>query len=104
MSDMSLAYRYELESAERNVGPELMVFPNPSADGKFSYTVETATPENLTLTVIDLLGKQLYSASVKQINGQYKGVFDLSKHANGLYIVRLQHGDKVYTSKIIIRK
>ncbi|WP_299761107.1 S8 family serine peptidase [uncultured Pontibacter sp.] len=104
VSDMSLAYRYELESAERNVGPELMVFPNPSADGKFSYTVETATPENLTLTVVDLLGKQLYSASVKQINGQYKGVFDLSKHSNGLYIVRLQHGDKVYTSKIMIRK
>ncbi|WP_276499597.1 S8 family serine peptidase [Pontibacter litorisediminis] len=104
VSEMSLAYRYEVETAERNVGPELMVFPNPSADGKFSYTVETAAPENLTLTVVDLLGKQLYAATVKQINGQYKGMFDLSKHANGLYIVRLQHGDQVYTRKIMIRK
>ncbi|MCX2742058.1 S8 family serine peptidase [Pontibacter anaerobius] len=104
VSDMSLAYRYELESAERDVAPELMVFPNPSADGKFSYTVETSSPENLSLTVVDLLGKQLYTASVRQINGQYKGMVDLSKHANGLYIVRLQHGDQVYTRKIMIRK
>ncbi|CAM3824572.1 S8 family serine peptidase [Pontibacter korlensis] len=104
VSEMSLAYRYELESAERNIGPELMVFPNPSADGKFSYTVETSSPVDLTLTVVDLLGKQLYSTSVRQINGQYKGSFDLSKHSNGLYIVRLQHGGQVYTQKIMIRK
>ena len=104
VSDMSLAYSYELESSERNVGVELMVFPNPSADGRFSYTVETAAPEDLSLTVVDLLGKQLYSASVGQVNGQYKGSFDLSKHSNGLYIVRLQHGDQVYTRKIMISK
>ncbi|WP_266203803.1 S8 family serine peptidase [Pontibacter kalidii] len=104
VSEMSLAYRYEVQSAERNVGPELMVFPNPSQDGKFSFTVETSSPENLTLTVVDLLGKQLYTTAVRQINGQYKGMFDLSKHANGLYIVRLLHGEQVYTRKIMIRK
>ncbi|OKL40639.1 S8 family serine peptidase [Pontibacter flavimaris] len=104
VSEMSLAYRYEVESAARNVGPELMVFPNPSQDGKFSFTVETSSPEDLTLTVADLLGKQLYSTSVQQINGQYKGMIDLSKHSNGLYIVRLQHGNQVYTYKVMIRK
>lgn len=104
VSEMSLAYSYELESAENNAGPELIVFPNPSNDGYFNYSVETNSPENLILTVTDMLGKQLYAASVKSINGQYRGSFDISEGANGLYIVRLQHGDKVYTHKVMISR
>ncbi|TPE40281.1 S8 family serine peptidase [Pontibacter mangrovi] len=104
VSQMSLAYRYEVESATRDVGPELVVFPNPSGDGKFNYTVETTAPEDLTLTVVDMLGNLLHTASVRQINGQYKGMIDLSGRANGLYLVRLQHGAKVYTRKVMIRK
>ncbi|GAB3826227.1 hypothetical protein GCM10028895_36810 [Pontibacter rugosus] len=101
---MSLAYRYELESAEREVGPELMVYPNPSNDGKFSYTVETTALEDMHLMVVDVVGKQVYAATVKQINGQYKGSFDLSKYSDGLYIVRLQYGNQTYTRKIVIRR
>lgn len=104
ISDMSLAYRYVVETASRGVGPELSVFPNPSSDGKFNYTVETSAPESITLQVVDMLGRVLYTSAIGQVNGQYKGMIDLSKHSNGLYIVRLQHGSHVYTHKVMIRK
>ncbi|GHA63278.1 hypothetical protein GCM10007389_14680 [Pontibacter akesuensis] len=104
ISEMSMAYSYEKESAERGVGPELIVYPNPSADGKFEYTVETDALEAMSLTVIDLLGRQLYTATVSAVNGQYKGKFDISKDKDGLYIVRLQYGDQTYTRKVVVRR
>ena len=80
------------------------MFPNPSPDGKLSYNVETSAPERTTLQAVDMLGRVLYTSAIGQVNGQYKGMIDLSKHSNGLYMVRLQHGSQVYTHNVMIRK
>lgn len=104
VSEESVAYNYVAEVAALDVGPDFTVYPNPSADGNFDYTVETDALQDLRLTVTDLMGRELYSETVSNVNGQYKGSLDLTKHSNGLYVVRLQHGDQLYTRKVIIRK
>ena len=104
ISEASAALRFDFESAERAVSADLLAFPNPSKHGMFSLTLETQGPEDIAIEVVDLLGKQVYTGAAKQFNGQYRTDIDLTAHSSGLYILRVQHGDKLETSKLLIRR
>ncbi|PRY10943.1 putative secreted protein (Por secretion system target) [Pontibacter ummariensis] len=104
ISDVSTAFSFDLETASRDVSADLLAFPNPSGDGRFTVTLETDGPEEILFDVVDMLGKTVYTAEVSRYNGQYKGELDLSSKSSGLYILRARHGDSVQTSKLLIRK
>ena len=70
----------------------------------FSLTLETQEPEDINIEVVDLLGKQVFTGAVSQFNGQYRSEIDLSAHSSGLYILRVHHGDKMETKKLLIRR
>lgn len=63
----------------------LEVWPNPSADGRF--TVRQVRPGATTLTVTDALGRVVWSG---KSSGSAETVVDLSHHASGLYLLRVQ--------------
>ena len=79
---------------------QLDVFPNPTED-LFFIKGKLETPQNLTLQVNDLLGKNIFS---KQINKteSFQEQVDMSSFSNGSYFVRimLENGG-VETRKII---
>ncbi len=104
VSELSEALRFDFVSAERDVSANLMAFPNPSKDGKFTLTLETKSREDIHLKVVDLLGKVIYTGLAKQHNGQYRTDIDLSKHSSGLYILQAQHGDTIETVRLLIRR
>ncbi|MCJ8165415.1 S8 family serine peptidase [Pontibacter sp. E15-1] len=104
VSEVSEAISFDFKSSERGVSASLLVFPNPSANGKFSLTLETTDREDISMQVVDLLGKVVYTGATKQFNGQYRTDIDLSQHSSGMYILHVQHGGTSETRKLLIRR
>ncbi|MFD3003713.1 S8 family serine peptidase [Pontibacter toksunensis] len=104
ISEASAVLRFDALTSERGVSAELMAFPNPSKDGLFNFTLETAGTQDIFIEVVDLLGKQIYTGEVQQFNGQYRGEVDLKAYSSGMYVLRVQHGDKLQTRKLLIRR
>ena len=46
----------------------------------------------------------LYTGKVEQRNGQYEGFIDLSGRASGVYLLRVQHGPRQYTKKLVVQR
>lgn len=79
----------------------LNVYPNPS-NGIINiiYTVDELT-ENTTISLLDILGKQLFIQKVIEKNGTLQ--FDATKFNSGFYFVHLSNGKTINNnSKIII--
>ena len=64
------------------------VYPNPS-DGNFYLVTETEDPARVTMRVIDLLGKEIYSKAFDQSTEMNVESFDLSRFASGTYMIAL---------------
>ncbi|MDX5482262.1 MAG: S8 family serine peptidase [Hymenobacteraceae bacterium] len=102
ISEMSVPYTFSYKPDIRELGTDLVVSPNPST-GRFRIELETSQPEDITFEVSDMLGKLIYSAKAEKHNGQYEGFINLSAHASGLYMLRVRHGDKSFTQKLLVQ-
>ena len=78
------------------------VGPNPSA-GRFTVTLPVEL-NNATIIVTDASGAVVQRRqSVNTIGGQTLQL-DLSGHANGLYMLHIVSGSKIFTQKLMIQK
>ncbi|MBF9255507.1 S8 family peptidase [Pontibacter sp. 172403-2] len=102
MSDVSLAYTYVYKPGIEELSADLVVSPNPS-QGRFRVEVETSQPEDILFEVSDMLGNQIYTGKVARRNGQFEGFINLSDRASGVYVLRVQHGDKTYSRKLVVQ-
>lgn len=75
------------------------VYPNPVTD-KLYININSATIENLTITLIDVLGKEIYKT--KSFNKTL--TIDVSFFANGIYFLSIQNENvrTIFNSKIIV--
>jgi hypothetical protein len=86
---------------------KLQVYPNPSFG--ISY-IRYNLPVNrqlstVNLLVYDMMGKQIMTlVNTRQLPGEYKVCFDGSDLQAGIYLVRLETGGYVETSKLLIMK
>ncbi|GAB2764680.1 hypothetical protein GCM10027275_02310 [Rhabdobacter roseus] len=95
VSDDSELYRFEVESDNGGIS----IFPNPSYDGKF--TVETLDDlVNATIQVYDLRGVLIQTLAVPLFNDRV--FIDLSRHSNGMYLIRIQSGSFGAVQKVIL--
>ena len=77
----------------------LNVYPNPASD---KLTVEMKEVENATLSIMDMIGRTVYTKKMDYINGSID--IDLSSVGKGMYIVTLQNENRVLKrTKIIIK-
>jgi hypothetical protein len=72
---------------------QVSMFPNPSTG---IYHVELDGVYNVM--VMDITGKLIHREVI-----EYNGMFDLSDHPTGMYIVRFTSGQKVATQKILLK-
>ncbi len=77
---------------------KLIVIPNPSS-GKFSVSFANGQSTTGYLQVMDLIGNVIYQSLAQNS----KADIDLSAQPKGIYFIKLQSGDKIYTDKIIIQ-
>jgi hypothetical protein len=75
--------------------PQLSVFPNPA----HNYLNVTISPfdDNLVLTVFNFEGKLLFKSKIRSP----KFTIDLSGYTKGIYLLRVKHGEEVFSSKFI---
>ena len=75
------------------------VYPNPAKDGHIHILLGSYHPEDISVSVFDMLGRKL--DTFKPQFGTDNVIVQLPHNQNGLYIIRLQNKDKVNIFKVI---
>ncbi|MDP4238127.1 MAG: T9SS type A sorting domain-containing protein [Bacteroidota bacterium] len=86
----------EVNPAETDV----MLYPNPVQD-KLQVRYESATEENVQLQLIDIQSRVLYQQSLKSQPGVNYFDIPMESFQKGLYLCRVQKGDKIEIHKFI---
>ncbi|MCX6232443.1 MAG: T9SS type A sorting domain-containing protein, partial [Bacteroidetes bacterium] len=71
------------------------LYPNPS---KGRFVIETNQTENSSIEIYNLIGAICYHATITAA----KTEIDISKQPSGIYFVKYNHGNTIYTKRIII--
>lgn len=80
---------------------KIEIFPNP-APKKFTIDIHESYPQDVIVTVFDILGNEVYHAFRKQIATDNISV-DLSGYSDGSYIVRAVSESGVMSKKVVIK-
>jgi hypothetical protein len=81
-----------------NIEAIMNVYPNPTS-GKLYLRLVDKMDKDIKVTVLDLLGKSILTES---LNGKVLQAqeIDLSKQPSGIYLLKVEAGEKVYMKKI----
>jgi hypothetical protein len=88
----------------KSVDRSLSVYPNPTSDAVNVQFQLNGSGEDVDLMVSDVLGQRVYVQQMKNFNGTYNQAIDLSRQANGIYILHLRVGSDVISRKIVLQK
>jgi hypothetical protein len=77
----------------------ISIYPNPN-NGQFIINVESLSGKETTISVIDVLGREVYNSAIKNT----KEEINLSGNAAGLYYITVNSNGKQYRSKMMINK
>jgi len=76
--------------------PIVSIFPNPAIE-KLEVSLSNIEIQNTTLSIFDVYGKKYW---VKKIDNSVSE-FDISTLAKGMYILRVQNNEKIYTKYLV---
>ncbi|MHB1279050.1 MAG: T9SS type A sorting domain-containing protein [Bacteroidia bacterium] len=79
---------------------DIHIYPNPTG-GKVIIETGELNNEPMTIRVFDLSGKTLYDT---RNDGAHHFELDLSGFPEGLYLLNLQKGQSMYTTKIVVNR
>jgi len=88
--------------AEASASARFSVYPNPTR-GLFTFRYESSATGALTLTLTDVTGRIIATRALEAQVGATETVFDLSQHAAGVYLLKLEDGQNVKTTKVVVR-
>ena len=77
------------------------IYPNPG-DGLFNLSLSCEIESEISITVLDGLGRLLYSSKWHVSKGQNFNQLNLNSLSEGVYLVKVQQGDMSRTKKIVI--
>jgi N-acetylneuraminic acid mutarotase len=78
----------------------LNLYPNPN-QGNFDLQINTPESGNLTITITDLLGRNMYTSKFA-ISGDTNLPLNLINAANGQYILKATFNEQVFVKRFII--
>jgi hypothetical protein len=84
------------------ISSEINIYPNPASD-HFTITGNLPERSSLTITISDLNGRIVYQQNMEYLTGSFETGIDVSDLSNGLYIVKVENGEKSASNKLIIR-
>jgi len=87
---------------ENNTVINLNVYPNP-ADEMLNLSFTTSEMGEATISVLDVIGRAVYSTNLGTINGTYVYNVNTSSYAPGMYTIKLLFKNKEYNTKVIIK-
>jgi PDZ domain-containing secreted protein len=77
------------------------VFPNPTSDIVNIKFEGKKAP--LSIKVVDLNGKEMYSRIIQNFEGDYKNQLDLSTYPAGVYFIHLNQHDEQISKQVIVK-
>ncbi|KAF0200220.1 MAG: hypothetical protein FD170_3660 [Bacteroidetes bacterium] len=102
-ADITVVFKFDYCSygiSEMESDDRLVVFPNPSTDGSFNYTINGLKGETL-LEVYTIDGLKVMDEHLNLLPGERKSAsFDLNRAA-GIYLLKLSNKDAVILKRII---
>lgn len=81
-------------------GAQVSVYPNPS-NGNFTVEASQAFGQGVTITVTNLLGATVYQTQPE--SSATKALINLEGINAGIYFVNISNGNRVETTKIVVR-
>jgi hypothetical protein len=84
-------------------GVTVQVFPNPS-NGMFAIELKTRQQETLDLSIIGPSGETVYTIQALKVSGTHSEKIDVSRLAQGIYILQISNGSGKMYRKIMIQK
>ena len=78
----------------------LSVYPNPT-NGIFTIDLKNTISDNYSITVSNVLGKEVYVSS-NFVNRSFNKTIDLSEFGKGVYLLTIRNSETSITEKIII--
>lgn len=87
---------------ENEILNAISVYPNPTT-GLFNITTSNANFTQLTITVIDIQGKEVFNTSDKNYSSNYNKQINLENLAKGIYYIKLNTGAAVKMQKLIVQ-
>ena len=82
----------------------ISIYPNPSVSGKVNILVSSVNAQDINLSVVNMVGQEVYNEKLKVQTGTNHFVVNLLGNDNGIYFIRLQNDDVTLTRKIILNK
>ena len=82
---------------------DMSIFPNPG-DGHFTISFALETKGDLTVRIVNLEGKTVFTDKMGGFEGAYAKNIDLSAQPSGTYVVEAVQNGKGKTWKILIQK
>jgi len=79
------------------------VYPNPTNDHT-SISISLDKTEKVTLTIVNILGKEISREEKVLFSGKTTELLDISNFQNGIYFINLQIGNNLTTQKLVINK
>lgn len=70
----------------------LKATPNKPFNGKISVKFNAPEKGNVTISILDVNGKELANEQIKDFQGDYLGQVDIKKAATGIYFIRVSQG------------
>jgi hypothetical protein len=86
----------------RDLSNSINVYPNPS-NGTFNVSIALPGTTDMTIEVIDMVGKVVYSRNASSVTGNIQQVIDLSSLAKGSYMLNVKVADKSNYKRIVIQ-
>jgi hypothetical protein len=99
---------FEMNAGALNIAtPGLLItvgeiFPNPNK-GSFAINLDLIKPTDVTISVINYLGQQVYNRKESLQNGNSKLMFNLTDLPEGIYNMMIISESQKITKKFIIR-
>ncbi|MCH8317583.1 MAG: T9SS type A sorting domain-containing protein, partial [Bacteroidetes bacterium] len=87
--------------AENKVASEqINIYPNPN-EGVFTISFTGFENEKVQLTILDLQGRSVVNEQLT-VNSEFNKEIDLSRLPKGMYFMRANTTDKVFTRKVLV--
>ncbi|MEN8224253.1 MAG: C25 family cysteine peptidase [Bacteroidota bacterium] len=98
---VTLESSYGIDELARTLG--LAVYPNPN---KGSFTLELATEavDKVNVRIVNAIGHTVYQEQDLRVSSNFSKIIDISREAEGIYMMVVESDLGIYTSRILIQK
>ena len=87
---------------ENTISNLFTLYPNPN-NGICNIAITNINSKDLLISVVDILGKEVFHLSDKNSSSEYKKEINLEHLATGIYSIKLTIGNDCKTRKLIIQ-